>query len=71
MAAHIIYNSASCRLSCHFSIKTTITIKRNTGIIIIIIIIINITIIMDTVSYVKYLLHLFKFIVESHVTFNI
>ena len=54
MAAQItIYNFASCSFGCNFSIKTTITIKLHTGD--------NITVIMSTVSYVKYLLQLFKF----------
>lgn len=54
MAAQItIYNFESCSFGCNFSIKTTITIKLHTGN--------NITVIMSTVSYVKYLLQLFKF----------
>ena len=47
MAAQItIYNFASCSFGCNFSIKSTITIKLHTGN--------NITVIMSTVSYVKY-----------------
>lgn len=54
MAAQItIYNFASCSFGSNFSIKTTVTIKLHTGN--------NITVIMSTVSYVKYLLQLFKF----------